>query len=371
MFKRRILCCVLAIWLLVTAVPVMADTANFSTWMDTAAYLRERTQERADEIHFTLSAPDVSTMKWEQLAQECYSMAPLIGYAYFNIVFDDDSADITINPKYRAGVRMLDAWKSGDTGSLSQEELTVLNEAKSIVARLQEQYPPCSIELERAIFDDLCARLTYMKTSETQGNEDLTSATYALTYGKANCQGYSDAFYLLAGIAGFEVGFQYGYTDGGLHVWNTIKLSDQWYIVDVSSADNCGDTVSPEIGVYSFFNAGRNHCTGILSWKPEYETADISDISDNNFFFYAGIPGFGASFDNLDAMAQYCYNERAYDGERDVWIILSGYGEELPVDGINAAMTQVTNQHNGPTQWQFWSWPCGGQQCIMLRWEVF
>ena len=78
------------------------------------------------------------------------------------------------------------------------------------------------------------------------------------------------------------------------------------------------------------------------------------------YFFHAGIPGFGATFDDLDAMAQYCYNKRVYDGERDIWVLLLGYGEELPIDGINAAMTRVTNRHNGETRWRFWGWPTGG-----------
>ena len=108
------------------------------------------------------------------------------------------------------------------------------------------------------------------------------------------------------------------------------------------------------------FNAGRDRCAGALSWDPVWETADIADGSGGSYFFHAGIPGFGATFDDLDAMAQYCYNKRVYDGERDIWVLLLGYGEELPIDGINAAMTRVTNRHNGETRWRFWGWPTGG-----------
>ena len=69
-------------------------------------------------------------------------------------------------------------------------------------------------------------------------------------------------------------------------------------------------------GVYTLFNAGRDRCAGALSWDPVWETADIADGSGGSYFFHAGIPGFGATFDDLDAMAQYCYNKRVYDGER-------------------------------------------------------
>ena len=150
-----------------------------------------------------------------------------------------------------------------------------------------------------------------------------------------------------------------------------MELGGQWYVVDVSTADIAGDLVAPETGVYTLFNAGRDRCAGALSWDPVWETADIADGSGGSYFFHAGIPGFGATFDDLDLMAQYCYNKRAYDGERDIWVLLLGYGEELPIDGINAAMTRVTNQHSGATRWRFWGWPTGGAQCILLRWDVF
>ena len=57
--------------------------------------------------------------------------------------------------------------------------------------------------------------------------------------------------------------------------------------------------------------------------------------------------------------------------ESEISLLLLGYGEELPIDGINAAMTRVTNRHNGETRWRFWGWPTGGAQCILLRWDVF
>ena len=62
--------------------------------------------------------------------------------------------------------------------------------------------------------------------------------------------------------------------------------------------------VAPETGVYTLFNAGRDRCAGALSWDPVWETADIADGSGGSYFFHAGIPGFGATFDDLDAMAQ-------------------------------------------------------------------
>lgn len=367
---KRIFCCAMTVCMLAVAVPVMADTTDFDTWVEAGEYMRKCTDDRASEIHFTLSEPEALKMDRNEIIQEFYMMAPFIcSSGSFKIKNENGRVDVNITPGYRPGVRMLDAWKSGDMSSLSEDEIAALSEAKSIVERLQSQYSPNSLELERAIVDELCARLTYV--SRKEGDDSVIKADQALLNGKANCQGYSEAFYLIAGMAGFNVGFNSGRNVDDWHMWNTIELYGQWYILDLTSIDRGGDLISPETPAYGLFNAGLNRSKDLLSWEPQYETVKISDISDQTYFFYCGIPGFGASFDNLDAMAQYFYNERLYDGERDVWAILSGYGEELPVDELNAAMTRVTNQHNGPTQWHFWGWGCSGQECIMLRWEVF
>ena len=62
----------------------------------------------------------------------------------------------------------------------------------------------------------MCAQLTFNEMLEKEPGEDApgVSAAFALTHGWANCQGYSDAFYLLAGMAGFEVDSKMDTTPG-------------------------------------------------------------------------------------------------------------------------------------------------------------
>ena len=255
---------------------------------------------------------------------------------------------------------MLDAWRTDDESALSQQERSALDEAEAIVERLQARYSS-SLELERAIFDELCARLAFNEMLEKEPGEDAlgVSAAFALTHGWANCQGYSDAFYLLAGMAGFEVGFQNGYNAGVLHAWNTVELGGQWYVV-----------TSPQRMLQATWSRRKSAFTRCLTQAATVARVLFPGIRLGNrgyrgrfgrqLLLSRGNSGFGATFDDLDAMAQYCYNKRAYDGERDIWVLLLGYGEELPIDGINAAMTRVTNQHSGATQWRFWGWPTGG-----------
>ena len=205
MFRRRLVFWILTVCLLAVAIPAMGERApSFDTWWETAEYLRSCTQDRAKEIRFTLSEPEALTMQKSDLRQEFLQMAPLMSRLYASIDYDRNSVKVVITPVYRAGVRMLDAWRTGDESALSHQERSALDEAEAIVERLQARYSS-SLELERAIFDELCAQLTFNEMLEKEPGEDApgVSAAFALTHGWANCQGYSDAFYLLAGMAGF------------------------------------------------------------------------------------------------------------------------------------------------------------------------
>ena len=61
--------------------------------------------------------------------------------------------------------------------------------------------------------------------------------------GKANCQGYTDTFYMLGTMAGFKMDRLYGNSTNsngskGGHVWNTIDFGDNIaYSVDVTWDD--------------------------------------------------------------------------------------------------------------------------------------
>ena len=261
MFRRRLVFWILTVCLLAAAMPAMGEGApSFDTWMEAADYLRDCTQERAGEIRFTLSVQEALTMPEDDLRQEFLQMAPLMSRLYASFDHGGNGVEVVITPVYRAGVRMLDAWRTDDESARSQQERSALDEAEAIVERLQARYSS-SLELERAIFDELCARLAFNEMLEKEPSEDAlgVSAAFALTHGWANCQGYSDAFYLLAGMAGFEVGFQNGYNAGVLHAWNTVELGGQWYVVDVSTADVAGDLVA---------TVARVLFPGIPSGKP-------------------------------------------------------------------------------------------------------
>ena len=304
MFRRRLVFWILTVCLLAVAIPAMGERApSFDTWWETAEYLRSCTQDRAKEIRFTLSEPEALTMQKSDLRQEFLQMAPLMSRLYASIDYDRNSVKVVITPVYRAGVRMLDAWRTGDESALSHQERSALDEAEAIVERLQARYSS-SLELERAIFDELCAQLTFNEMLEKEPGEDApgVSAAFALTHGWANCQGYSDAFRLLAALAGLEVRKQSGVDGNGeLHDWNVVRLNGKWYIVDTTWDDiEDGDGWH-----YAYMNAGRDVCD--YSWDEARCVAPVSGTTAPSLWYYARE---STAFSSLAEMAQAAYAAR-------------------------------------------------------------
>lgn len=71
-------------------------------------------------------------------------------------------------------------------------------------------------------------------------SEDIRRTDYgqfaenAIFDGKAVCAGYADAFYLLCNMSGVEARLVYGECNGIKHVWNAVKLRDEWYFTDTT-----------------------------------------------------------------------------------------------------------------------------------------
>ena len=121
---------------------------------------------------------------------------------------------------------------------------------KTLDAALEIVRSVSGSETQRAkqIHDALCNRITYDATrgitnwfgEERINFEDMDTAIGALLEGKADCDGYSDAFYLCASLAGMDVGYLHGATRGkadSSHLRNIIRLDGKWRMVDVTWDD--------------------------------------------------------------------------------------------------------------------------------------
>ena len=135
---------------------------------------------------------------------------------------------------YRDGVKLLDAFREG--GSLPSSEAAALEAAKAIASKADPSLPPRERLL--ALCEALCGAVTFLDPRDAPEGWDVKSCVTALTHGRANCQGYADAFFLTASLAGFEVKYQNGWNRSGeSHTWNRVLLDGVWLDVDETWMD--------------------------------------------------------------------------------------------------------------------------------------
>ena len=141
----------------------------------------------------------------------------------------------TIKNEY-PGTRVANAYLSSNKQqawmNLTNEEQKLYNIAASIV----DEANRLSSEREKAeyIHKIICRHVEDFRNE----NDRNKTAIGALIDGYAQCQGYSDAFYMLGRMAGLNVGRIGGTAGGNGHEWNWITFADgKSYCVDVTLDD--------------------------------------------------------------------------------------------------------------------------------------
>ena len=185
------------------------------------------------------------------------------------------------------GTAIMLAEKSGDDSALTDRERETLDEAKKIAEDARNDDP---LMTAKYIHDWLCEKNTYTNDEDT--DEDDT-AIGAILNGEANCDGYTDAFYLIGSLAGLNVRYQHGdsYEKGFAlsvlpitHIWNLLNIDDEWRMVDVTWDDN-GD-----YPVYVWFNVGEDVASLMHLWNYDM-TVSLAPETNRKFFadneFYA------------------------------------------------------------------------------------
>ena len=139
----------------------------------------------------------------------------------------------TLHLRYRMGVRIADAYAGGALGTLSPEEQQTLGRALAMVHEAQ-MGAPGPADLARRLYDAVRQSAVYENPPVgTQAYGQVISAASVLLRGRANCQGFSDAFYLLGSLAGLAVGYRSA-ADGVPHLFNTLHLGALPFTVDAT-----------------------------------------------------------------------------------------------------------------------------------------
>ena len=173
--------------------------------------------------------------------------------------------NIHINQRY-PGTAVMQAVRTGNSSGLNAREHELWNVAAATASGLQREDP---LTTARAIHDWLCEHVVYI---DDEFSEEDDNAIGAVLNGRANCDGYSDAFYLLGSLAGLNIRYQHGdsyYKDpeqlssASTHLWNLLEINGEWRMVDVTWDDQTWGIT------YEFFNIGRAAAHEMYFWNED------------------------------------------------------------------------------------------------------
>jgi hypothetical protein len=244
-----------------------------------------------------------------------YEMEHNCGQLWRDMTYYDGKRIIEYkNIEYYPGMRIVRAVQAGRTDLLTADEMQLYQVALGIVTRAQSESENL-LSLEAALNDAIDQNCVYELNEETDYYVAGDTAFGPLMLGKADCDGYADAFFLLGNLAGFNVRFQNGdsrddeddedYEDDMIgHMWNTVELNGQWYFVDATWNDH------EPYNHHLCLNFGADLARTRYVWLPE---ACVVQPAETTNFSYSYNKMKGTSFETM-ATAQGFVNDRIANG---------------------------------------------------------
>lgn len=131
------------------------------------------------------------------------------------------------------------------------EQEKALEKLNNKVSEIISTIPKDSTEYEAEllIHDYIVNNCRYKKISvNSQSNPKIFTSYGCLVEGSAVCEGYSKSMQLLMNRIGIKCGTVTGARESEPHMWNIVKINDNWYHIDVTW-DGSGD-----LARYNYFN---------------------------------------------------------------------------------------------------------------------
>lgn len=249
-------------------IPELATQEDLRCWIATC--LEKNVPQDVRIIPFRYAGTDsVSSMQFHSL----------LGAQLYHLEKRTDNAGIAyyLFAMKSSGEKIVTAYKEKNTDYLSADEEDALTVVTVIVEQVINE--ASVIEKEKAILRLIDTHMKYTSTLlgvDAYGKEMSESAVGSFVYGKGNCQGYADAFYTLAKMAGLKTGKMVltsltadeVYKDN--HIVNVIEIDGAWYIVDATAGD---------------FNIGIDKTNTRYEWDPVNELWPVAE----NSLYYATI----------------------------------------------------------------------------------
>lgn len=274
---------------------IVSDVVPLTTLAEAIAYTEEKANSGEKEIHLFCTADLYRSLNSSSLGnsadsehmERIYDLADHAGIADYTVITSETTnlINIRINKLY-PGKSILLAARGGNSSGLSTRERQTWQTAEAIAEASRDTDP---LQTAKNIHDWICANVTYM--IDDFSDED-DNAIGAILNGKANCDGYADAFYLIGGLAGLNIRYQHGDSasrtnlpdeEDSLHLWNLIEIGGVWRMVDVTWDDN-------ENGwSHTWFNFGRDLAERTYIWNKDMTVsiaADTPRTFDSGSDFY-------------------------------------------------------------------------------------
>ena len=353
---------------------VLAEVPVFNNLYLACDYLRACMDQRMTDMRLFLDENACPRWEEDELREVLLdTLSYCDAYSLKLNRYADRSADVSISVSYCDAVRMADAYFSGDTSNLSAEETECLAIAVEIAAQLKAQYGS-GLALEKAIYDTICAGMSYKTYPDTSSDEfaRITTVCSVLEDHVGNCQAYARMFYLLGTLTGLKVGFLSGWYadhDEGQHIWNTIELDGQLLMVDVTDGDlDNADSTGPQI-LYRCFNIGWDRVPdGSWNWWDPACGDNISGTTHPNLSYYNNQSNFGGCFYSLSEAAKACCQQAA-SGNRTYQFLLPD--QLIDDEAMHQAIKETLERQGHAANWTLWKWTVNDDTIFHIRWDQF
>lgn len=141
------------------------------------------------------------------------------------------------------------------------------------------------IETVRAVHDYLVNNIKYDTTLKADHSHDMYGA---LINGTSVCEGYAESFLYIMRLCGIECLMVNGTLSNQSHVWNMIKLEDEWYHIDVTSDDPILSS-GEQVLRFEYFNITENEIRITHTIVGNITDIPKATSSKYNFFKYYGL----------------------------------------------------------------------------------
>lgn len=168
---------------------------------------------------------------------------------------------------------IIKAFNSGNTSQLNSRQVELYNKYIEVLAEVTSP-ARSDYENELAIHDYLVSHITYIDNGGSTFN-----AYDAMINGEAVCSGYTESFKTFMDMLGIENYTISGKAGNEQHIWNVVKLDNDWYQVDVTWDDPVGS--SQEYIDHSYFNISDSDMAIDHTW-----TSDSNETNPANGYIY-------------------------------------------------------------------------------------